>query len=205
MEKHLKSKVTINRLCYKGLDVFAQKGYHNTNLNDILRELCLSTGAFYHHFKSKEDFFVYIVQNLVAQKIYALLVEPLSAQEDPLSAIMESLNKALEPGKSNELIYGFMLGDFLTELDGKQEQISAYLKDILQMWEVNMIGMLKKGKLDGHIARHIDCEGVAAYIISSYLGMRTMMMNHNPKQAKYQYLQQLRHYFNSLRPTAIRA
>ncbi|WP_420320958.1 TetR/AcrR family transcriptional regulator [Flagellimonas sp.] len=198
MERNLKKRETMHRLHTMGLDIFYAKGYYNTSLDDILTQLDLSKGAFYHHFKSKEDYFISIVQNLIVQKVYALLVEPLNEQENPLHAILDSMEKALEPGKTNEMAYGFMLNDFITEFNKRNTEISTYLKDILKVWEVNLVSVLKNGKSDGHIARHIDCEGVATYIIASYLGMRSLLSETNGRQLKYQYLQQLKHYFNSI-------
>ena len=195
----------MHRLCGKGLEIFNEKGYYNTSLDDILKQLSLSKGAFYHHFKSKEDYFISIVQNLIVQKVYALLIEPLNTEENPLPIIVESLENALEPGKKNEMAYGFMLNDFLTEFNKRNEEISGYLKDILNVWEVNLVSVLKKGKLDGYIARHVDCEGVATYIIASYLGMRSLMMDSSNRQLKYQYAQQLKHYFKSLEPQPVMA
>ncbi|WP_431163741.1 TetR/AcrR family transcriptional regulator [Flagellimonas beolgyonensis] len=198
MEMSLKRRETMHRLCAKGLEIFNEKGYYNTSLDDILTELNLSKGAFYHHFKSKEDYFITIVQNLMVQKVYALLVEPLDTFENPLPIIVESLENALEPGRQNEMAYGFMLNDFLTEFHKRNEEISRYLKDIINVWEVNLVSVLKKGKVDGHIARHVDCEGVATYIIASFMGMRTLMMDSSNRQLKYQYIQQLKQYFKSL-------
>ncbi|RIV44702.1 TetR/AcrR family transcriptional regulator [Flagellimonas pelagia] len=205
METTLKSRETMHRLCGKGLEIFNEKGYYNTSLDDILNQLSLSKGAFYHHFKSKEDYFISIVQNLIVQKVYALLIEPLNTEENPLPIIVESLENALEPGKKNEMAYGFMLNDFLTEFNKRNEEISGYLKDILNVWEVNLVSVLKKGKLDGYIARHVDCEGVATYIIASYLGMRSLMTDSSNRQLKYQYAQQLKHYFKSLEPQPVMA
>ncbi|MEC7264646.1 MAG: TetR/AcrR family transcriptional regulator [Bacteroidota bacterium] len=205
METTLKSRETMHRLCGKGLEIFNEKGYYNTSLDDILTQLSLSKGAFYHHFKSKEDYFISIVQNLIVQKVYALLIEPLNTEENPLPVIVESLENALEPGKKNEMAYGFMLNDFLTEFNKRNEEISGYLKDILNVWEVNLVSVLKKGKLDGYIARHVDCEGVATYIIASYLGMRSLMMDSTNRQLKYQYIQQLKQYFRSLEPQHVMA
>lgn len=198
MDRNLKKRETMHRLCAKGLEIFHEKGYYNTSLDDILKELSLSKGAFYHHFKSKEDYFISIVQNLVVQKVYALLVEPLNTHENPLPIIIDSLEKALEPGKHNEMVYGFMLNDFLMEFNKRNSEISTYLKDIIKVWEVNLVSVLKKGKVDGHIARHVDCEGVATYIIASYLGMRTLMSDNSNPQLKYNYIQQLKQYFGSL-------
>ena len=200
MEMSLKRRETMHRLCGKGLEIFNEKGYYNTSLDDILTELDLSKGAFYHHFKSKEDYFISIVQNLIVQKVYALLVEPLNTFENPLPIIVESLENALEPGKRNEMAYGFMLNDFLTEFNKRNEEISNYLKDIINVWEVNLVSVLKRGKVDGHIARHVDCEGVATYIIASFMGMRTLMIDNSNRQLKYQYIQQLKQYFKSLEP-----
>ncbi|KAB7528678.1 TetR family transcriptional regulator [Flagellimonas olearia] len=198
MQMTLKRRETMHRLCGKGLEIFNEKGYYNTSLDDILNELSLSKGAFYHHFKSKEDYFINIVQNLIVQKVYALLVEPLNHCEDPLPAILESLENALEPGKKNEMAYGFMLNDFLTEFNKRNEEISNHLKSILSVWEVNLVSVLKRGKVDGHIARHVDCEGAATYIIASFLGMRSLMMDSTNGQLKYQYIQQLKQYFNAI-------
>ena len=195
MQTTLKKRETMHLLCVKGLEIFHAKGYHNTSLDDILKELSLSKGAFYHHFRSKEDFFINIVQNLIVQKVYALLIEPLNTHENPLPIIVESLENALEPAKGNEMAYGFMLNDFLTEFNKRNTEISRYLKDILNVWEVNLVSVLKRGKVDGHIARHVDCEGVATYVIASYLGMRSLLMGSSNKQLKYQYIQQLKQYF----------
>jgi len=200
MELTLKRRETMHRLCGKGLEIFNAKGYYNTSLDDILKELSLSKGAFYHHFKSKEDYFINIVQNLIVQKVYALLIEPLDTHENPLPVIVESLENALEPGKKNEMAYGFMLNDFLTEFNKRNEEITGYLKDIINVWEVNLVSVLKRGKVDGYIARHVDCEGVATYIIASFLGMRTLMMDTSNKQMKYQYIQQLKQYFKAIAP-----
>lgn len=205
MEMSLKRRETMHRLCAKGLEIFNEKGYYNTSLDDILTELDLSKGAFYHHFKSKEDYFISIVQNLVVQKAYTLLVEPLNTFENPLPVIVESLESALEPGKQNEMAYGFMLNDFLTEFNKRNDEISKYLKDIVNIWEVNLVSVLKRGKVDGHIARHVDCEGVATYIIASFMGMRTLMMDNTNRQLKYQYIQQLKHYFKSLEAEPVMA
>src|SRR5690606_5059652 len=194
-----------HRLCGKGLEIFHSKGYYNTSIDDILQELSLSKGAFYHHFRSKEDYFISILQNLIVQKVYALLIEPLHNSENPLPAIVDSLERALEPGKRNEMAYGFMLNDFLTEFNKRNEEICAQLKEIITVWEVNLITVLKRGKVDGHLAQHVDCEAVATYIIASYLGMRTLMSEGNNKLQKYQYIQQLKQYFSTLAPNGIQA
>ena len=57
MDKNRKRMETMHRMRAKGLELFYQKGYHATSIDDILNELSLSKGAFYHHFKSNLGLF----------------------------------------------------------------------------------------------------------------------------------------------------
>ena len=198
MEKSLKSRATVQRMQVKGLELFYQKGYYSTSLDDILKALDLSKGAFYYHFQSKEDFMISIVQHLLFRKIYATLIEPIEGNEDPFRSIENCLENALENAEHNVLDYGFVLGNFLAEFNGRNENISRYLHDICKVWEVNLVTTLQKGKSDGYLERHWDSEGIASFIMSSYFGIRTLMASGNPQMLRYKYMQQLRSYFKSM-------
>jgi len=198
MEKQLKRMATMQRLQTTGLELFYQKGYYNTSVDDILKELSLSKGAFYYHFQSKEEFFISIVQNLLFRKIYSALIEPIEGEEDPLNKIVLCFDNALETAEHNFLDYGFVLSNFITEFNGKNPDIMNYLQDILKVWEVNLVTALQKGKTDGYVSRHIDSEAVASYLISSYIGVRTLMVEGNSRILRYKHIQQLRQYLKSM-------
>lgn len=198
MEKSIKRMATMHRMQVTGLELFYKQGYYNTSVDDILKTLSLSKGAFYYHFQSKEDFFISIIQNLMVTKVYSMLIEPIEGKENPLLAIYECLDDALETAEYNDLDYGFMVHNFLTEFNGRHPIITTYLKDILKVWEVNIVTVLQKGKTDGYIDRHINSEGVASFIISSFLGVRTLMVEGNCKTLRYNYMQQLKAYFGAI-------
>lgn len=189
---------TMHRLQVTGLELFYKQGYYNTSVDDILKSLSLSKGAFYHHFNSKEDFFISIIQNLVVQKVYSMLIEPIEGKENPFLTIEKCFENGLETAEHNEMDYGFVLSNFMNEFNGRNPEIMRYLKDILKIWEVNMVSILQKGKSDGYVDRHVDSEGVATYLISSYLGIRSLMVEGNCKVLRYNYMQQLKGYFKSL-------
>ena len=203
MEKNLKRMATMQRMQSTGLELFYQQGYYNTSIDDILKKLSLSKGAFYYHFQSKEDFFISIVQNLLFQKVYSMLVEPIEGQEDPLNVISKSIEDALETAEHNTMDFGFVLSNFITEFNGKSPEIMKYLMDIMKVWEVNLITTLQKGKTDGYVDRHVDSEAVATYVISSYIGVRTLMVEGNSKMLRYKYVQQLKNYFKLISQKAV--
>lgn len=188
----------MHRMQVTGLELFYKNGYYNTSIDDILKSLSLSKGAFYYHFQSKEDFFVSIVQNLIVRKVYSMLIEPIEGRENPFLVIEKCFENALETAEHNEMDYGFILSNFISEFNKRNTVISNYLMDIYKVWEVNLISILQKGKSDGYVDRHVDSEGVATYLISSYMGVRTLMVQGNCRNLRYKYMQQLRQYFNSL-------
>jgi AcrR family transcriptional regulator len=198
MKHQIKRLATMNRIQAKGLELFYQKGYYNTSIDDILKSLCLSKGAFYYHFQSKEEYFISIVQTLLFRKVYNQLIAPIEGKEDPINTIMGCFEQDLETAEHNFLDYGFILSNFITEFNGKNPEIMTFLQDILTVWEVNLVTILQKGKTDGYISRHIDSEAVASYLISSYMGIRTLMVEGNSKKLRYNYIQQLRQYFKTM-------
>lgn len=203
MDKNLKRMATMHKMQLAGLELFYAKGYYNTSIDDILKTLGLSKGAFYYHFQSKEEFFISIVQQLVFRKVYSVLIEPIEDQSNPLRAIEICLDDALHTAEHNQMDYGFVLANFMNEFNGRNEKIMGFLKEICKVWEVNLVTALQKGKTDGFVERHIDSEGVAMYIISSYFGVRTLMVTGNAKMLRYNYIQQLRNYFRSLSPVVL--
>jgi AcrR family transcriptional regulator len=203
MNKNLQRMATMHRMQVKGLELFYKKGYYNTSIDDILKSLELSKGAFYHHFVSKEEFFISIIQNLMVQKVYGMLIEPLENRDDPFIAISECFENALLTAENNILDQGFILGNFMSEFNGRNPEIMKYLSDLYKVWEVNMVTLLQKGKLNGYLDRHVDIEGVATYLIASFMGVRTLMVEGNARMLRYNYMQQLRGYFRMLGPKAV--
>ncbi|SHJ59229.1 transcriptional regulator, TetR family [Maribacter aquivivus] len=189
---------TMQRLQNTGLELFYAQGYYETSIDDILKKLDLSKGAFYYHFDSKEDFFIQIIQNLLARKIYSTLIEPIEGHENPLTLITKCFDDAMETAVHNEMDYGCILSNFLTEFNGKNEVIMRHLNEIVTVWEVNLITTLQKGKFNGYLDRHVDCEAAATFIMSSYFGVRTLMTSAAPASKKYRFMSQLRQYFKSI-------
>jgi AcrR family transcriptional regulator len=198
MNKSLKRMATMQRMQTTGLELFYAKGYYNTSVDDILKKLELSKGAFYYHFDSKEDFFVQIIQNLLARKVYSSLIEPIEGHENPLILITNCFDEAMETAVHNEMDFGCILNNFLTEFNGKNEVIMYHLNEITTVWEVNLISALQKGKFNGYLDRHVDCEAVATFLMSSYFGVRTLMTGLSPSAKKYRFMTQLRMYFKSI-------
>lgn len=72
------------RLIEAGMKLFAEKGYHNTSVQEIVSAAGISKGAFYNHFKSKEDFIAssfYYFHLKLTTKIQRITEENLKPRE----------------------------------------------------------------------------------------------------------------------------
>ncbi|WP_298505503.1 TetR/AcrR family transcriptional regulator [uncultured Maribacter sp.] len=205
MSTSLKRMATMQRMQVTGLELFYTKGYYNTSVDDILKELSLSKGAFYYHFESKEDFFIQIIEGLLVRKAYGMLIEPIESYDNPLEKITNCFDNALETAVHNETDFGFAISNFMSEFNGRNPKIMKHLQDIMKIWEVNLVTALQKGKFNGYIDRHTDCEAVAVYLMSSYIGIRTLMAESTPSARKYRFMSQLKQYFRSIEQKQVNA
>lgn len=74
------------------LDLFYEKGYEKTTINDIINRMGVSKGAFYHYFQSKEDVIINIANHYADQAL--VIMKNISARED--LSVVEKINKLIE-------------------------------------------------------------------------------------------------------------
>ena len=91
MSRRDSSEKTKSEILDTALRLFQEKGWDNVNIEDIVRELGVTRGAFYHHFKSREALVVAVVDQMFFENNPFTLV----AQEKGLSAL-EKLQFALQ-------------------------------------------------------------------------------------------------------------
>jgi TetR/AcrR family transcriptional repressor of nem operon len=72
--------VTKRRLLDVGLATLLERGYNATGIQDLLVATSVPKGSFYHHFGSKEDFALQVIDRYVAE-IHALLDQSLGDLE----------------------------------------------------------------------------------------------------------------------------
>jgi AcrR family transcriptional regulator len=80
----------LNEILNAALQLVYSKGYGRMTIQDILDELKISKGAFYHYFNSKADVLEALVERMVVEQVEPLL---LSAVQDPQLTALEKLQR----------------------------------------------------------------------------------------------------------------
>lgn len=82
--------------------LFMEKGYENTSINDIIKELGgLTKGAIYQHFKSKEEIYEAVIYQISARKDNDLFELIQDSELTAMEKIKLVLNKSLEAAIDN--------------------------------------------------------------------------------------------------------
>jgi AcrR family transcriptional regulator len=70
MENRIRdAEIRKNEIMQTALKLFLKQGYEKTSTNDIIRELGLSRGGLYHHFKSKEEILDSAISSLLLSEL----------------------------------------------------------------------------------------------------------------------------------------
>ncbi|MFG2006049.1 TetR family transcriptional regulator [Spirillospora sp. NPDC048911] len=89
------AEATRRALLDAGADLFAERGYAATSIEDVVREARVTRGALYHHFRSKQDLFEAVFEE-VELGIVEKVVAAVAAQADPWSQALAGIDAYLD-------------------------------------------------------------------------------------------------------------
>ena len=64
MPRHDPSEKTKSEILQTAVRLFTEKGWENVNVEDVVKEVGVTRGAFYHYFKSREDLIMAVVDKM---------------------------------------------------------------------------------------------------------------------------------------------
>lgn len=87
-------EATRNRILTAAMEVFSDKGYNNTLVDDIAKESSTSKGAFYFHFPSKRAIFESLLQTL-SERIVRDVEQAIDAEQGAMNKIRGAVQTVL--------------------------------------------------------------------------------------------------------------
>lgn len=172
---------TISRILEVSLNLFLEKGYENTSIQDIVDNLGgLSKGAIYHHFKSKEDILTAVMDKAyqVQDSGWAEIVSMqggLTGRDKLKLAVETSLN---DPGQ-NEMFS--IAPDFM-----KNPQMLALLIQSIFEESAPLIlqPIIEQGVADGSIKTDYPRELAEVLLILMNIWLTPMVHHDTPEALK---------------------
>ncbi len=158
------------RIVSVALDVFAEKGYDQTTMEDIGNRLGVSKGALYLYFKSKEELFRAITEQ--AQDQLREVLSDSFKERNLLKGANAFLDSALSPEYRPNLYLTF---EFLSEAS-RNNELREILKDDHDNDLTAVRAFLEDQRAQGIIRPDIDIYSLSFGVIALYYGLRACLI-----------------------------
>ena len=175
-------------------EVFSN-GYTGASLANILKRADTKKGSMYHHFPSKKDMVIAMIEDKVLEGVQNKWNTLAQANKN----IIDTLISIIEDKKAWNLINGCALGNLLQESLNQDEDFAKVLNDILNMWKTLIANSLEKAAELGEIKKDIKAEDLSTFIIASIEGALLLTKKSQDNKDFEVTIKQLVFYINSYR------
>src|SRR5690606_18246325 len=200
-----KAEATRSMILHKAFELIYVKGYQTTSIDDILATTQVTKGAFYYHFKNKDEMGLAIINELMKPVLTKSFIEPLHNAENPLDAIYNLMHHLLIENDFLKVEYGCPAANFTQEMTPWNKDFSKALNEIIQEWVRMMTIVIENGKKSGHIRKDVHAKQVTFFVMSGYWGIRNFGKLENSKKVYLPYLRELKHYLGTLQSSSYKS
>lgn len=169
--RHESPEIRRQQFFQAALEVCAEKGFHGTRMDDIAARAGLSKGSLYHHFESKEQLFLELVDAIFEE------MEQLLSRE---------MREGVSAAETLLHLYDYFVGHFTAEpktmsgliefvvLAVRKEEFGERLRERYAVAVGKTAELLTYGKERGEFAAELDAEQAARIVALGGDGLAMM-------------------------------
>lgn len=168
-----------------GVDIIAKKGYNGIGIQEILNEINIPKGSFYHYFKSKEDFGIQVIKKHSEDSLVYINSFLDDTSLSPLPRIYSLFEDVQKIYLKKDFKEGCLLGNCSTELGGQKTSFSTTLENEFLKMENEFSKCLEEARTLGELKTDYSTEELASFIVNGWEGaLLRMKASRNLKPMK---------------------
>lgn len=201
MNREQKSSQTQKLIINTSFDLFYKNGYAITTIPDIMKVTCLSKGAFYHHFKNKQDIGERVISNIIKKRIYDGMISPLKDYKQQKTTVLltDIFTSRLIEFSEIEKQLGCPANNLINEVGQTEKGYRILLREIINLWKDSIIEVLNYGKSTNQIKEDTNAEAVATFLIVSFEGVRGIRKVYDTNEILEAYTSAIQTYISNLK------
>ncbi len=161
---------TRDALLRAGVELFLDGGYDFVGTNAILDRAGVPRGSFYHHFEDKLDFAIATAHYYYDQHLPVLDRILTTEDRSPLARLRQYFETLRNHYRDRKWTGGCLLGMLSQELPDRESKARAALATIFGRWRHRLVDCLREAQTEGQLARSVDLESLAAFLIDGWEG-----------------------------------
>lgn len=194
-----KAADTKQMILQKAFALVYTKGYQATSIDDILATTQVTKGAFYYHFKSKDDMGLALISEVLKPVVLQRFAGSADTADDPLISIYNMVEDLLLHNPMLELAYGCPVGNLVQEMGAWGNKFSQALNELTALWQHTLENTIEQGQQKGWLAQDIVPRQVAVFVMSGYWGVRNLGKLYQDKEVYSVFLHELKQYLEGLK------
>ncbi|WP_366657634.1 TetR family transcriptional regulator C-terminal domain-containing protein [Fodinicurvata sp. EGI_FJ10296] len=163
------SDSTRERMLDAGLSMLLRHGYNDLGIQAVLKETGMPKGSFYHHFASKEDFALQVIDRYM-DEVHNGLDGTLG---DPSLPPLDRVRKFFEATRDkyrDDGYLGCMLGGLGQELSGVSPVFQEKIEACLSAIGTRIAACMEEAKAAGDLPPHADPVHMANLMLNCWEG-----------------------------------
>jgi TetR/AcrR family transcriptional repressor of nem operon len=198
--KQARALVTREKILREATRLFTLKGYHDTKLDEILRAAGLTTGAYFHHFRSKEEVAFAAMDWYLEQRRHELTQIEQGLRRgpstDPLEPVFRWLDAIQERfrRRSEAKAAGCIFGNLSTALCDIHEGFRQRLAESFDQMALDFKVRLDAAARQACPGRRLDTLAIARYIIAVLEGSIVLARAHQEPRLMARHFQFVKEY-----------
>lgn len=160
---------TQQQLLERGMAMLLRQGYHNLGIAALLEATQIPKGSFYHHFESKEDFGLQVI-DLYLKEVHAGLDQFLGDESlPPLQRVRRFFEATAEKYRAEGYL-GCLLGGLGQELSGVSEAFRRKVEQCFSEIARRIAGCLEEAIERGDLPKETDPKKTAELLVNCWEG-----------------------------------
>ena len=156
----------------KATQLFWQRGYEQTSLDDLLEHLDIGRGSFYNAFGDKRKLFMAALEHYQRLTNDVIIIDTLHQSESGLVGINRVFERIVEDLSNDPDHRGCLLINTTIELAPKDDEISGFLRDSAHRNEDAFYDALVRAQKADEISPDIEPRAMARFLLNTIRCMR---------------------------------
>lgn len=190
--------LTRDKLLQAAFNEIHLHGFQAASIANILRDTGLTKGALYHHFPTKQELGLAVIEEVVSEQLETWIFRRLRESGQPAQTLLKLIDESGRNTEQQALILGCPLNNLMQEMSPLDGEFKIRLNRILSTWQSVIEDTLHREKKSGVVRSDVDCRAAALFIVSAWEGCVGIAKSQQSLKNFSLCMKQLRSYVQNL-------